>query len=148
MKSHILQACLLANAGFFIVSAAYAVDLQPGQWQSVETIALNGKAEPPKTEASCMTADEAKNPEKALAALDPDTRAKCTTFAVQRTAAGITFRMQCGNLKDGALTISADFAFQSPQQYSGVLKSAMTFNNQTIITDMKIEAKRIGDCKK
>ncbi len=131
-----------------MATAADAVDLQAGQWQTVETIAVNGKAEPPKADVSCMTAEEAKSPEKALAAVDKETKAQCKTFDVQRTPGGITFRMQCGNPKDGAMNIAADFAFQSPQQYSGVLKSAMTFNNQTITTDIKIESKRIGECKK
>src|SRR3954451_15372350 len=87
-----------------------AVELQPGNWQSVETGSENGTPVPPQTETSCMTPEEAKNPEQGLA-VDKETRNLCKTYDVQRSASGLAFRMQCAQGKDFAMDITADFTF-------------------------------------
>lgn len=147
MFSRHLTAGCLAAAGLVAATAAHAIELQPGNWQSVETGTENGKPVPAQTETSCLTPEEAKNPEKGLA-VDKETRNMCKTYDVQRSASGLTFRMQCAQGKDFAMDITADFTFVSATQYSGTLKSSVKAAGQTMTSDKKIEAKRVGECKK
>jgi len=143
---NLLGGCLGA-ACLLIAVPAQAVELQPGNWQSVETGTENGKPVPPQTETSCMTPEEAKNPEKGLA-IDKETRNMCKTYDVQRSASGLAFRMQCAQGKEFAMDITADFTFVSATQYTGTLKSSVKVAGQTTSSDKKIEAKRVGECKK
>lgn len=147
MISHAATIGLLVLFGAVAApSVAVAIELQPGLWQEVETGEENGQPVDPETSTSCMTPEEAKFPEKGLAA-PKEAKDQCKSYDVKKTATTLTFRMQCGS-KDFSIDIDADVKFVSATQYTGVFKSEMVFGRRKVSANKKIVAKRIGECKK
>jgi hypothetical protein len=125
--------------------AAIAVELQPGLWESVETGTENGKPAKAEKETSCITPEEAKDP---LKGLTKDTAGQCKTFDAKVTGGGLTVRLQCGQGKEFAIDMAVAYTFVSPTQYTGTIQSTVSVGGQKTVSDKKITARRIGDCKK
>jgi hypothetical protein len=148
LQSAVARSAIAACFAWLLVVPAQAIELQPGRWQSTETGEEDGKPVPAKTETSCMTAEEAKYPEKSLAATDKEMKEYCKSYDVQRTANGLSFRMQCDMAGQFAMNIAANYTFLSPQQYSGTFKSSVKFGGRTMTQNKKVEGRRLGDCRK
>ena len=131
---------------FIVASARAAFEFQPGQWQETETGTEDGKPAKPEVTQSCMTPEEAKDPVKSLQ-LDKDMKGQCKTLDVKQSGNGMAIRMVCGDPKQFAADIDAQFVFVSATRYTGTMKSSVTFGGKTTTTDKKIEAVRIGECK-
>ena len=147
-KAYASIGMLLLSASIISPTPATAIELQPGQWQEVETGTEDGKPVPPETSTSCMTAEEAKNP---LVGLSPEKEMKgqCKTYDVKQSASGLSLRWVCGDPKQMAMDIVASFIFASARSYSGAMKSSVTLMGKTTTTDKKIEAKWVSaQCKK
>ncbi len=143
-----LVGILMLSAWVLSPTRAAAIELQPGQWQELESGTEDGKPVPPETSTSCMTTEEARNP---LIGLSPEKEVKgqCKTYDVKQTATGLSLRWVCGDPKQMAMDIVASFTFGSARSYSGVMKSSITLMGKTTTTDKKIEAKWISaQCKK
>jgi hypothetical protein len=130
------------------LSKAFAVELQPGQWQEVETGIENGKPVPAETTKSCMTAEEAKDPLKGLSP-EKDMKGQCKTYDIKQSPSGLSMRLRCGDAKQFAMDISASFTFATPRSYVGSVKSSVTVMGKTTVSDKKIEGKWLSaHCKK
>ena len=136
----------VAPAVVAATAAFAAVELQPGQWQEIETGTENGKPAKTETTTSCMSADEAKDPLKGMV-FDKQAKDACKTLEAKRTGGGISFRMQCKG-EGFDMDIAAEMTFHTPQSYTGVIKSSVKMGATTVVSDKKVEAKRIGECKK
>jgi hypothetical protein len=126
--------------------ARAAIELQPGLWQDTETGTENGKPVKPAVTSSCMTPEEAKNPEQAMAA-PKESKDQCKSYDVKRTGDTLTFRMDCGT-KEFSMAIAASMTFLTSQHYTGTIKSEISFGGQKMTTDKKLDSKWIGECKK
>jgi hypothetical protein len=141
MNSRTARLALLAAAALIAApSFASAIELTPGAWQDTETGTENGKPVPPKTETSCMSPAEAKDPLKGFAP-DKDMKGQCKTIDVKQSAAGIFMHLVCGDPKQFSMDIAVDYAFNSPRSYTGTIKSAVTMMGKTTTTDKKVEGK-------
>jgi hypothetical protein len=128
--------------------SASAIELQPGTWQDSETGTENGKPVQPKTETSCMTPEEAKDPLKGFSP-EKDMKGQCKTLEVKQSPAGIKMHLVCGDPKQFSMDIAIDYMFNNPRSYSGTVKSAVTMMGKTTTTDKKIEGKWLSaQCKK
>ena len=136
-----VSACLL-----LALPARAAIELQPGLWQDTKSGEENGKPVKPEVTTSCMTPEEAKNPEKAMAA-PKEAKDQCKSYDVKRAGDLLTFRMQCGD-KDFSMDIAASITFLTLQHYTGTLKSAVNFGGQKMTSNKTLDSKRIGDCPK
>ena len=149
MKSRIAVLGILATAA--IVAAplpASAIELQPGQWQEIETGTENGKPVPAETTSSCMTPEEAKDPLKGLSP-EKEMKGQCKTYDLKQSPAGLSMRLQCGDPKQFSMDITASFTFVSARAYTGTVKSSVTMMGKVTTTDKKIEAKWLAaQCKK
>jgi hypothetical protein len=132
--------CLSAS-----VSARAEVQLQPGLWQETETGSENNQPAKIETTTRCMTAEEAKQPSKAVV-FDQEVRKHCKVLELTRTGDDLSFRLQCGT--DGfALDMGAAFTLHTPQHYSGTIEAALKLGTLRLSANKAIDAKRIGDCK-
>ena len=131
---------LALSAVPYALSPAAAVELRPGAWQEVETGTEDGKPVPAKTDTSCMTPEEAKDPLKGLSP-EKDMKGQCRSYDVRKTATGLSFRMDCGDPKQFSMKIAASFVFVSPTQYSGTMKTEMSMMGKRSTSDKKIEAR-------
>jgi hypothetical protein len=126
-----------------------AIELQPGTWQETETGSEDGKPVPAKTETSCMTPEEAKDPLKGFSPEKDmkemrEMRQQCKTLEAKKSDTGLIMRIQCGDPKQFAMNISVDYTFSSPRSYSGTVKSAITMMGKTMTTDKKVEGKWVS----
>ncbi len=133
--------CLLAA-----LPARAEIQLQPGLWQETETGSENDQPAKVETSTRCMTADEAKQPSNAIV-FDKVVRQHCKVLELTRTGDDLAFRMQCGT--DGfAVAIGANFTIHTPQHYSGTIKASLRLGTFRLTADKKIDAHRVGECKK
>jgi hypothetical protein len=103
---------------------------------------------PPKTETSCMTPDEAKDPLKGFSP-EKEMKGQCKTLDVKQSPSGIYMHLVCGDPKQFSMDIAVDYTFNSARSYSGAVKSAVTMMGKTTTTDKKIEGKWVSaTCKK
>ncbi len=133
--------CLLAAA-----PARAEVALQPGLWQETETGTENGRPTESETSTRCMTEEEAKQPGKAVA-FDAVLRKHCKALDYKRSGDDLSLRLQCGT-QSLNVNIDAAFTLHTPQHYSGSFKASVELGPITLSANKKIDAKRIGDCKK
>jgi hypothetical protein len=120
-------------------------ELQPGLWQETEIGSENNLPAKAETSTRCMTAEEAKQPSKAIV-FDETLRKQCHALDYKRAGDVLNLRMQCG--RPGFLiNVGATFTIHSPQHYSGIMKLAIELATLKFSTDKKIDARRIGDCK-
>ena len=142
---------VIMGAVLISVVPATAIELTPGTWQEIETGTENGKPVPATTETSCMTPEEAKDPLKGLSPEKDlkEMKGQCKTLDVKQSANGFSMRVQCGDPKQFAMNITADFTIADARSYSGTTKSVVTIMGKTTTTDKKIEAKWLSaGCKK
>lgn len=126
---------------------AAAVDLEPGEWQDTETGTEDGKPFEARVTTDCMSAEEAKDPVKALAAMK-DTGGQCSKFDVKESGKTVTLAMVCGDAKQMSIDIVASYTFLDRRNYTGTMKTTMTIAGQTSSSNTKVVSKWIGACKK
>ena len=145
--------CRLTAYALFVIAFLLAappvraeVALQPGLWQETETGSENNQPAKTETSTRCMTAEEAKQPSKAVV-FDEVLRQHCKALDYKRSGDEISLRMQCG-MQGFAVDVNARFTLNTPQHYGGTLRASLTLGPMTLTADKMIDAKRIGDCKK
>lgn len=145
--------CILSVAALMMAIAqpSYAaISLQPGEWQSTETGTENGAPIKPEIEKSCMSADEARDATNVVNQMKEQMQeqgSQCEKFDVQQNGNSVTFAMKCGMGQQFLMDMSGTFTFVSATKYTGALKSSIKMGSISSVTDKKIEAVRIGDCK-
>lgn len=141
----LFRCLLLAGLMLFVAPPARgSVELQPGLWQETEIGTENSRPANIETTTRCMTAEEAKQPGKAVV-FDDEVRRHCRVLELTRLGDALSFRMQCGT-GDVAVNMGANFTLHTPQHYSGTIKASLKFGMMQLSANKKIEAKRIGDC--
>ena len=144
-----LSAAIIAAALLFAGPAAAAFEFQPGQWQETETGEEDGKPVKPEVTTTCMSPEEAKDPVKSLQQMNKDMPpGACKTMDIKTPANGVSIRMQCAQGNDFAMEIDAQFTFVSATHYTGTMKSSVKMGKLSQTQNKKIDAVRIGDCKK
>jgi Protein of unknown function (DUF3617) len=140
-------ACAAFVAAFLLAAptARAEVALQPGLWQETETGSENNQPAKTETSTRCMTAEEARQPSKAVV-FDETLRKHCKALDYKRTEDNLSLRLQCGS-QGFTVNIGATFTFHSPQHYSGLMKVAIQVATMKFTADKTIDAKRIGECQ-
>ena len=136
-----------AFVGLLSAPARAAIELEPGLWQDTETGTENGHPAKAEVTTDCMTPEDAKDPVKALMS-EQAQAGQCKTFEVKPNGNTVTYRMQCGDVKQMSFDIVGSITFIDRKQYTGTLKSTVIFAGQKTTSDKKIESKWIGACKK
>jgi Protein of unknown function (DUF3617) len=135
---------LLTAIVFMACSPASALEIQPGQWRSSEVHTMNGKTDKPEITSDCVSAEEARDPVKALAQLKGAGRAQCRAFDVKQTGNVVSFVMKCGDAKQGSIDLAAVYTFADARHYSGAIKTTMSIMGRKIVSDMTIDARWLG----
>jgi hypothetical protein len=141
-------AVMLFAAAALASAPAFALEIEPGQWQSTETHTVNGKMEKPEITHDCVSAQEARDPVKALAQMKGDTGNQCRVFDIKQSGNMVSFVMQCGDPKMGTMDMAATFIFADSRHYKGAIKTEMTLMGKKISSDMTVDAQWTGACKK
>jgi hypothetical protein len=140
----------VAAAAFclFAMPAYAAIQFDPGEWQDTETGTENGEPVKPEVTTSCMTAQDAHDPVKALTQLRDTAGQQCKTMNVKENGNVLTFDMECGEPTTMLIAVSMNITFLNSRHYSGTLKSNVTYAGKTIATDKQLDSKWIGaTCK-
>ena len=147
MRFRFAMASLFACAGFLVPALCAALEIEPGEWQSRETSAVDGKPSPPEVSTDCVTPEDARDPLKALSAMQGETGGKCQLFDVKQAANLVSFVMKCGDPQEGSIEMTATFSFENSRHYTGALTSVMAMAGQKTTSTMSVDAKWIGACK-
>jgi len=141
-------ACAAFVVAFLVAAfpARAEIALQPGLWQETETGSENNQPAKSETSTRCMTAEEAKQPSKAVV-FNETLRKHCKALDYKRSGDEISLRMQCGT-QGFAVDVNARFTLHSPQHYSGTLHAALELGPMKLTADKMIDARRLGDCPK
>jgi hypothetical protein len=127
-----------------------AVTLQAGEWQSTETGIENGKPAKPEIEKSCMTPEEARDAANLVNQMKKEMQAQgsqCEKLDVRQSGNDVSFAFKCGMGQQFIIDIAGTFTLLSATRYAGTLKSTVKMGANTMTSDKKIEAVRVGDCK-
>ena len=125
---------------------ANAVDLQPGLWEVSGKSERGGVITPRATRTKCITPEKAKDISSRTSIEFSLSRGSesCKTVDSQKTANGMTWRLQCAGLITAEQTGS--FVFDSPQHYTILLKTTATTGRRTLTSTLTVEGRRIGEC--
>ena len=146
--SNLLRASV-ASALLALATPAYAaINLQPGEWQETETGTEDGKPVRAEVNSSCMTPEEAKDPVKQMAVIKDQSAGHCEKLDVRESGNVVTLVMKCGDPKQYSIDIVGTFTFVSATRYTGTMKSTVVLGGKTMTQDKKIDAVRVGECKK
>jgi Protein of unknown function (DUF3617) len=139
---------LVAFAGLLAAPAvSAALEIEPGQWESSETSDVDGKPSQPELSTDCVTAEDARDPVKALSSMQGETDSKCQVFNVKQAGNVVSFVMKCGDPKEGSIEMTARFTFQNSRHYTGALTSVMSIAGHKTTSNMTVDAKWIGACR-
>jgi hypothetical protein len=136
------SAGLVAAPGF-----CAALEIEPGQWQSSETSAVDGKPGEPEVSIDCVSAEDARDPVKALSGMQSEASGKCRMFDVNQAGNVVSFAMTCGDAKEGEIQMRAKFVFENTKHYTGALTSVMSAMGLKTTSTMTVDAKWVGACK-
>ena len=150
VRSASLKAALLTIGLVAAAPARAAIELEPGMWQDTETGMENGKPAKPEVTTDCMTAEDAKDPVKALAKMQAEGAGQCEKLEVKPSGNVITLNMKCGDAKQGMLMeLSGTFTFVDRKHYTTSMKSTIAMGGQTMTSDKQVESKWVAaECKK
>ena len=141
LSSHrsIVVACVLAVT---IGAGALAQGpRQDGQWEVKIEMELPGvPALPPQTQTTCVTPEDAANPQKLMVPGGIADQAGCKISDYKTVGNKVTYALKCEGLV--ALSGTGDFTYMG-DTYTGSFKADMAGQKLTI----KYSAKRTGDCK-
>jgi hypothetical protein len=140
-----------ALAGAFAAAPAFAaIELEPGTWQDSETGTENGKPAKPAVSSDCMTAEDAKDPMKAIAKMkEGEGASQCKTLDIQQNGNVVSLKMQCGDEKQGMMEMSGTFTFLDQRHYTTSMKTAISFGGQTMTADKQVDSRwTAAACKK
>ena len=115
---------------------------QDGQWEVKIEMDLPGMPSmPPQTQTTCITPEDAADPQKAMQAGVPGDQANCKIGDYRATGSKVTWSLKC----EGPIPLSGtgDFTYVG-NTYTGSFKADMAGQTLTI----RYSAKRVGDCKK
>jgi hypothetical protein len=145
----IAASALLLAALAFAPPARAAFELEPGLWQDTETGTENGQPAKPEVTTDCMTAEEAKDPIKTLAAAQKEAAGQCAKFDVKQSGNTVTVAMVCGDPKQMSIDMLVTYTLIDRKHYTGTLKSTVVLGGQKMTSDKKVESKWVGaTCKK
>lgn len=129
-------------------AVAAALEIEPGQWESIETSDVGGHPGKPERSSECVSAEDARDPVKALAGMQENAGGKCHMFDVKQNGNIVSFVMKCGDPREGSIDMSATFTFENARHYTGSIKSVMAIMGKTMTSTMTVDARRIGACRK
>jgi hypothetical protein len=135
MRKYVLSALLAAA----VIVPSYAADSpqKPGKWKITVQMEMAGMAMPPMNFEKCITAEDLKDPQKAV---PTDPKSKCTVGDYKIDGKKITWTVDCPAQKthgNGEMTFSDD-------QYTGWMKLAVQDHEMTT----KYSGKWMGECSK
>ena len=135
----------VAAAGLLAVSLAAGAQAQgprqDGRWEVKIEFDLPGlPAMPPQTQTTCITPEDAANPQKAMLPGGLADQANCKISDYKTAGSRVTYSLKC----EGQVPLSGtgDFTYMG-DTYSGVFKADAA--GQTLA--IRYSGKRLGDCK-
>lgn len=149
MKRLMTGLCL----GLFVSAAAFAakhaanhaaIDLtglaKPGEWAMTSVASVDGKAEKPDTDKSCLTTGDLRDFVSHDGGNDPK-----GTYNLAGHHLSFKGDYRVGGRKEG--TMSQDMFFDDPTHWHGIMKILITDKSSPIkVIRVQMKARRIGPC--
>ena len=134
----------LALLAVGVPSVASALEIEAGEWQTTDTTVVDGKAEKPEVSTDCVTAEEARDPMKALTEMQKQEGQQCRRMDAKQNGNTVSFVMQCGDAQKGSVDMEMTFTFDGTRHYTGSYKSEMSLGGQTMTSSGTLDAHWVG----
>lgn len=144
-----MQIFQLVAAAFVLALATpahAAIELDLGQWQDTETGEEDGKPVKPEITTDCVSAEEAKEPLKALRATK-DMAGKCEKLDIKESGNTVTVAMLCGDLKEARADMTGTYTFIDKRRYIATMKITLMMAGATMTANKTVVSKWLGPCK-
>ena len=125
-------------------STASALEIEAGEWQTIDTTVVNGKAEKPEVLSDCVTEEEARDPMKALTEMQKQEGQECRRMDAKQNGNTVSFVMQCGDAAKGSVDMEMTFTFDGTRHYTGSYKSEMSLGGQKMTSSGTLDAHWVG----
>lgn len=126
----VMQIALLVSGLAAVVVSAQS-PMRPGNWESTMQMQMPGMSMPAMKNTKCVTAEQLKDPVKALPSAAPG----CTMSDYKADGGKVTWKMACTDMAGtGEITFKGD-------AYEGL----MNVTSPHAMT-MKMSGRRVGDC--
>ena len=144
---HFVGAALLA-LGFVDGPALAASMPQPGSWKTTIATERDGAVRSVQVTTSCLTAKELRAPEMGIAPKASELRGYCKRVNFKKTNDGLTWDIECRS--KAALIVKSAIVFDSAKHFIGVIQVSLSSepNTRAFAATKKIDAQRIGECKR
>ena len=136
-------AVVLAGLGVMSLPASAQAPRMDGRWEVKMVMSMPGmpKEIPPVTTTTCVTPEEAKDPQKTIANAQRDQQSNCKVNNYKTTGNKVTWSMAC----EGAEPMTGEGEYlYAGDSYTGTVKMTRAGQEMT----MKYSGKRLGDCTK
>ena len=134
---------ILAGLGVLSIPVAAQAPRMDGRWEVKMVMSMPGmpKEIPPVTTTTCVTPEEAKDPQKTIANAQRGQQSNCKMKDYKVSGSKVTWSMAC----EGAEPMTGEGEYlYAADSYTGTVK--MTRGGQ--VMTMKYTGKRLGDCTK
>lgn len=139
---------MLCAAACLVAAPAFAMQLEPGEWQGTETGTENGEPARPETTSGCITSADTKDLVKTLGSLKEIAGNKCKAAQMQEKDKTLTFKLECGSSDALSIVVDTTITFDTSRHYSGTVKSRFSMAGKTTSSDKQFDSKWIGPCPK
>jgi hypothetical protein len=140
-RAGVLAAALLLAAA----PHARADGLRAGEWQTMQTPAINGVVGPVQRGARCLTPEAVADLDRTFSPVSRTTNSACEQVEHESTPQRLKWRLQCTGQID--MDVSGEFVFDTPEHYSATIVARSSMQGR-LMQEVRtsIEGQRVGDC--
>jgi hypothetical protein len=141
-RAGVLAAALLLAA----LPHARADGLRAGEWQTVQTPAINGVVGPVQRGVRCLTPEAVADLDRTFSPVSRTTNSACEQVEHESTPQRLKWRLQCTGQID--MDVSGEFTFDTPEHYSATIVARSSMQGR-LMQEVRtsIEGQRVGDCQ-
>ncbi len=127
------------------VSAAAADGIQPGLWKITTTAVNNGERLPPRTNARCLTAEQAADPAGTFSPRFGGVNTSCERTHYEKSEQKLTWRLECRGQVN--MDSAAEFTFFSPLRYTATITTKGWMGDRQIMdSQVALKGEFVGAC--
>ena len=119
---------------------------QPGMWKVMTRVVRDGTTTKADSRASCVTADQIKDPGKSLMPQQSSPEEKCVRTQYEINGTKLNWQMECSGRM--AMKGSGAINFSTPEHYTGKITSTGSVNGHDFTSTILLDGQRIGGCPK
>ena len=145
MRQQTLVWAVVGALAGFAAAGAQADGLEAGLWRMLQSVTINGMANPPRELTRCLSASAVADLDGTFSPVYGTTNSACERVEHEFTPQRLKWRLQCKGQADQ--DVAGEFVFERPDRYTATIQARFSMLGkvmQEVVTT--IEAERVGEC--